>query len=114
MISIYALLIIIVVYIFPEHARRVQELFFVQSVIRALSNVALNDEAAAVQNLHMVRQRRHRDVEQPAQLSVVAFLFMQDFNDLRARRVSKGLKQLARSEERRVGKECRSRWSPYH
>ena len=23
-------------------------------------------------------------------------------------------KQLNRSEERRVGKECRSRWSPYH
>ena len=23
-------------------------------------------------------------------------------------------KQLFRSEERRVGKECRSRWSPYH
>ena len=23
-------------------------------------------------------------------------------------------KYLARSEERRVGKECRSRWSPYH
>ena len=22
--------------------------------------------------------------------------------------------QVARSEERRVGKECRSRWSPYH
>ena len=22
--------------------------------------------------------------------------------------------QLTRSEERRVGKECRSRWSPYH
>ena len=27
--------------------------------------------------------------------------------------VSGGLAQL-RSEERRVGKECRSRWSPYH
>ena len=26
----------------------------------------------------------------------------------------KGLPQVARSEERRVGKECRSRWSPYH
>ena len=26
---------------------------------------------------------------------------------------SKGLKA-RRSEERRVGKECRSRWSPYH
>ena len=25
-----------------------------------------------------------------------------------------GLAQLVRSEERRVGKECRSRWSPYH
>jgi len=24
------------------------------------------------------------------------------------------LKRVARSEERRVGKECRSRWSPYH
>ena len=24
------------------------------------------------------------------------------------------LAPLARSEERRVGKECRSRWSPYH
>ena len=23
-------------------------------------------------------------------------------------------KELNRSEERRVGKECRSRWSPYH
>ena len=25
-----------------------------------------------------------------------------------------GLPLLIRSEERRVGKECRSRWSPYH
>jgi len=32
-------------------------------------------------------------------------------------KVSEGLRvaeQFARSEERRVGKECRSRWSPYH
>ena len=30
--------------------------------------------------------------------------------------VREGLKQVLelRSEERRVGKECRSRWSPYH
>ena len=26
----------------------------------------------------------------------------------------KVLEELCRSEERRVGKECRSRWSPYH
>ena len=25
-----------------------------------------------------------------------------------------GLDEIVRSEERRVGKECRSRWSPYH
>ena len=25
-----------------------------------------------------------------------------------------GIKTVLRSEERRVGKECRSRWSPYH
>ena len=26
----------------------------------------------------------------------------------------KTIKRTGRSEERRVGKECRSRWSPYH
>ena len=25
-----------------------------------------------------------------------------------------GITEITRSEERRVGKECRSRWSPYH
>ena len=28
--------------------------------------------------------------------------------------VIQGITGFARSEERRVGKECRSRWSPYH
>ena len=28
--------------------------------------------------------------------------------------ISKALRAINRSEERRVGKECRSRWSPYH
>ena len=28
--------------------------------------------------------------------------------------IAKGVNALCRSEERRVGKECRSRWSPYH
>ena len=28
--------------------------------------------------------------------------------------VAAKIKELGRSEERRVGKECRSRWSPYH
>ena len=34
------------------------------------------------------------------------------FNELKSRRAIKYA--LPRSEERRVGKECRSRWSPYH
>ena len=34
------------------------------------------------------------------------------FDDYHASRVLPGFKP--RSEERRVGKECRSRWSPYH
>ena len=31
-----------------------------------------------------------------------------------ARQAAAGRARLGRSEERRVGKECRSRWSPYH
>src|SRR3712207_7328849 len=30
------------------------------------------------------------------------------------RKLNNALYMVARSEERRVGKECRSRWSPYH
>ena len=30
------------------------------------------------------------------------------------RRIEKYIRLFLRSEERRVGKECRSRWSPYH
>ena len=57
-------------------------------------------------------------------------LFPQTFGKLRRKRVLLGRKvalgspqtkapptlkdQTQRSEERRVGKECRSRWSPYH
>src|ERR1041385_1339261 len=33
---------------------------------------------------------------------------------VRRPRDRRGLQPSARSEERRVGKECRSRWSPYH
>ena len=35
-------------------------------------------------------------------------------NKIADRVVLTGLVRMARSEERRVGKECRSRWSPYH
>ena len=35
-------------------------------------------------------------------------------NDVAQKTPLKGLSEKTRSEERRVGKECRSRWSPYH
>ena len=35
-------------------------------------------------------------------------------DDLKGKNVSIGDSGSGRSEERRVGKECRSRWSPYH
>ena len=38
--------------------------------------------------------------------------FQQKLKDLLA--LAKKKKNMLRSEERRVGKECRSRWSPYH
>src|SRR2546430_17158480 len=36
------------------------------------------------------------------------------YRELKQRRVEVRVGMEARSEERRVGKECRSRWSPYH
>ena len=45
--------------------------------------------------------------------AVVSVTFDNEFvvHDIK---VIEGEKGLFRSEERRVGKECRSRWSPYH
>ena len=37
-----------------------------------------------------------------------------DMDKLRAAGRNRGTTYQQRSEERRVGKECRSRWSPYH
>ena len=49
----------------------------------------------------------------PIRLKIMALLWKH--GELRVYEFEKalGLKQ-PRSEERRVGKECRSRWSPYH
>src|SRR2546426_8470451 len=38
----------------------------------------------------------------------------QDVDELDHGRLVRERTQVVRSEERRVGKECRSRWSPYH
>src|ERR1022692_517745 len=62
---------------------------------------------------HLFHPRRHRD-----QLLTQAFeggLFEDIARCFHARRdLARKEFRLSRSEERRVGKECRSRWSPYH
>src|SRR2546422_5953387 len=42
------------------------------------------------------------------------YRFIADVSVVEAEARTKGPESGARSEERRVGKECRSRWSPYH
>src|SRR5256886_16055316 len=37
-----------------------------------------------------------------------------DYDEWAAAFIALGDRYMSRSEERRVGKECRSRWSPYH
>ena len=46
----------------------------------------------------------------------LAVVGTREMNDAICRDIERfvGQKILLRSEERRVGKECRSRWSPYH
>src|SRR5258706_4964297 len=41
-------------------------------------------------------------------------LLINSFGTEKRMAMALGVKNLDRSEERRVGKECRSRWSPYH
>src|SRR2546430_7291829 len=39
---------------------------------------------------------------------------LHDMRDVRSAKATQKAHEEIRSEERRVGKECRSRWSPYH
>ena len=48
------------------------------------------------------------------ELTKYIFAFLMAFYVLSAYRGAIIHKEEKRSEERRVGKECRSRWSPYH
>ena len=45
---------------------------------------------------------------------IVASVFMNIPSDKKTEEILAVLPGANRSEERRVGKECRSRWSPYH
>ena len=46
-------------------------------------------------------------------MAIVAYHLDKPLNELRFKSI-KEIKEQQRSEERRVGNECRTRWSPYH
>ena len=54
------------------------------------------------------------DVTEPLPEAVVAAPLFSEVRLNVGRRKKIAVRQFDRSEERRVGKECRSRWSPYH
>ena len=59
-----------------------------------------------INKLHISKlkaQRNYRKTNSDFQRNILSNIF-----------VFKHTKNSVRSEERRVGKECRSRWSPYH
>ena len=75
----------------------------------------------------MIRIKKNRLIAATALILFIVILFGGSRMDAYAKTVmpgislngnvlklDKSLGTLTRSEERRVGKECRSRWSPYH
>src|SRR2546429_9634837 len=75
------------------------------AVDRRLMHLELTDEGRAA-------WPRMREISM-----TVANRFLRGFTKAEARQLEGFLTRMlenARSEERRVGKECRSRWSPYH
>ena len=78
---------------------------------RATLAEQIEDEVARLYQRIRLHPHARRQLEQTlhAQLTELSEQTAQELDDLTANH-----RRLTRSEERRVGKECRSRWSPYH
>src|SRR2546421_4517149 len=77
------------------------------------SDVCSSDLAVAEARL-LAERRRQEDLGRPAHERRVEELGALADPELAGRDVREGEPERARSEERRVGKEGRSRWAPYH
>src|ERR1039458_373325 len=86
-------------------AGAIKDLASGKTVIGARGNS--NKEIAAILNLSVNTVSVHR-------ANLMSALGIHRTTELVVWAVKKGLVHLPRSEERRIGKECRSRWSPYH
>ena len=85
---------------------------WMESQIKAVpegTEPALLGTSAATFDLHLVKQQDLRYGENPHQEAAFYRL-----DALATPHSLVNAEQLTKSEERRVGKECRSRWSPYH
>ena len=71
---------------------------------REKPDIVLLDTVMPRLNGYEVCQALRRQVPDVYELPILMITMMDDLEYI----------QKARSEERRVGKECRSRWSPYH
>src|SRR2546427_10869274 len=91
-----------------EHAVIMKELF--QHLRGRLDEIALHEEAAlADEGVLAADDVMHEMAELVQEYHHVAVL-----HEARVAGHAAGEVAHQRSEERRVGKECRSRWSPYH
>ena len=100
----------------PDHAalrRLVAQLCALRKVGNEVVFVSSGAVAAGVEALGL--KARPADVSDVQMCAAVGQArFISEYEKLFAARDVKIGQVLLRSEERRVGKECRSRWSPYH
>src|SRR5258708_24109415 len=79
----------------------------VQTCALPISRLLGSRELAALDPSNRALQERIWAIEDEKAAQSAAY-------DMFRRAVDRDREELQRSEERRVGKECRSRWSPYH
>ena len=81
-------------------------------------NTATNELLEMAQRIREMREIEELSVEELAQKTEVSVeeykAYESGQKDLPFTFIHKCALAFGRSEERRVGKECRSRWSPYH
>src|SRR3712207_9384999 len=87
----------------PEHSSARLERFL---QLCAEDNMQVANCTTPANYFHILRRQMHRDFRKP-------LVIMTPKSLLRHKQAVSTIGDF-RSEERRVGKECRSRWSPYH
>src|SRR5260370_41771439 len=95
----------------PPAAEKLQNAALVAGTRVAGSNVGAPRVSTAVSNAIAAPLPAVNEAPPPPKPAVTV-TFVNGMLRIRADKAT--LAQVLRSEERRVGKECRSRWSPYH